>query len=76
MTFTFFKIANLLSVSGTEITVDGEIMANPAGSFLFYALIALLGIVWGIFFMPETKGRSLENIENHWRTGGTPRTLR
>lgn len=76
VTFTFFKIANLLSVSGTEITVDGEIMANPAGSFLFYALIALLGIVWGIFFMPETKGRSLENIENHWRTGGTPRTLR
>ena len=76
VTFTFFKIANLLSVSGTEITVDGETMANPAGSFLFYAFIALLGIVWGIFFMPETKGRSLENIENHWRTGGTPKTLR
>ena len=76
VTFTFFKIATLLSVSGTEITVDGETMANPAGSFLFYALIALLGIVWGVFFMPETKDRSLESIENHWRTGGTPKTLK
>lgn len=76
VTFTFFKIANLLSVSGTEITVDGEVLANPAGSFLFYAFIALIGIVWGIFFMPETKNKSLESIENHWRNGGKPNTLK
>ncbi len=61
VTFTFFKIANL--------------WGSPAGSFFFYAAIALAGIVWGIFFMPETKGKSLETIENHWRSGGTPRTL-
>lgn len=60
VTFTFFKIANLLSITGTEVTVAGETMANPEGSFLFYALIALLGMVWGWFFMPETKGKSLE----------------
>ena len=76
VTFTFFKIANLLSIPGKEITIDGETMANPAGSFLFYAGIALLGIVWGLFFMPETKGKSLEGIEKHWREGGTPRTLK
>ena len=76
VTFTFFKIANLLSIPGKEITIDGETMANPAGSFLFYAGIALLGIVWGVFFMPETKGKSLEGIEKHWREGGTPRTLK
>ena len=76
VTFTFFKIANLLSIPGTEVTVAGETMANPAGSFLFYALIALLGMVWGWFFMPETKGKSLESIEQHWRDGGTPKQLK
>ncbi|MGN1210049.1 MAG: sugar porter family MFS transporter [Candidatus Cryptobacteroides sp.] len=75
VTFTFFKIAKLLSIPGTEIVVDGEILANPAGSFLFYALIALLGILWGYFFVPETKGKSLEDIEKHWRNSGTPRQL-
>ena len=75
VTFTFFKIANLLSIPGTEVTVAGETMANPAGSFLFYALIALLGMIWGWFFMPETKGKSLESIEQHWREGGSPKQL-
>ncbi len=75
VTFTFFKIAKLLSVAGTEIVVDGETIANPAGSFLFYAFIALAGIVWGLFFMPETKGKSLESIEQHWKNGGSPKNL-
>lgn len=76
VTFTFFKIARLLSLPGSEIVVGGETIANPAGSFLFYALIALFGMVWGWFFMPETKDRSLEAIEQHWRAGGLPRQLK
>lgn len=76
VTFTFFKIAKLLSVPGTEVVVGGETLANPAGSFLFYALIAALGMIWGWFFMPETKGKSLEAIEEHWRKSGTPRELK
>lgn len=76
VTFTFFKIARLLSIPGTEVIVDGETICNPAGSFLFYALVAALGMVWGWFFVPETKGVSLERIEEHWKNGGTPRTLR
>ena len=76
VTFTFFKIAKLLSVPGSEVVVGGETLANPAGSFLFYALIAALGMIWGWFFMPETKGKSLEAIEEHWRKSGTPRELK
>lgn len=76
VTFTFFKIAKVLSVPGTEVVVGGETLANPAGSFLFYACIALLGMVWGWFFMPETKGKSLEAIEEHWRRSGTPKELK
>ena len=75
VTFTFFKIARFLSIPGKEIVVGGETMANPAGSFFFYALIAALGIIWGYFFVPETKGVPLEKIEEHWRNGGTPRNL-
>lgn len=76
VTFTFFKIAKALSIAGTEVVVDGEAIANPAGSFFFYALIALVGILWGYFFMPETKGKSLEGIEQHWKNGGKPRGLK
>lgn len=76
VTFTFFKIAHLLSIPGTELVIGGETVCNPAGSFLFYALIAILGAVWGYFYMPETKGVSLEDIEEHWKRGGSPRKLK
>jgi sugar porter (SP) family MFS transporter len=73
--FTFFKIVKALTLPGSEIIVQGESTGNPAGAFLFYALITLAGIVWGYFYIPETKGVTLEKIEKHWREGGKPRTL-
>jgi sugar porter (SP) family MFS transporter len=73
--FTFFKIINALTVPGTEITVQGEQAGNPSGAFLLYAFIALAGIVWGYFYIPETKGVPLEKIEKHWKEGGSPRKL-
>jgi len=75
VTYTFFKIAKLLSVPGSEMVVNGESMANPAGSFFFYAFIALTGLIWGYFLLPETKGKALETIENHWKSGKKPRNL-
>ncbi len=75
VTFTFFKIVRMLTVPGTEIVVQGETAGNPAGAFLFYAVIALLGILWGYFYVPETKGVPLDKIEQYWRQGGTPRRL-
>jgi MFS family permease len=35
--------------------------------FSFYAFVALVGIVFGIFVLPETKGKSLQDIENYFR---------
>ena len=75
VTFTFFKIVQAFSVSGTEILVEGESSGNPAGAFCFYALIAIAGLIWGYFYVPETKGVSLEKIEKHWRNRGKPRKL-
>lgn len=73
--FSFFKIVRLLTVPGTEIMLNGENLGNPMGAFWFYGLIAFLAIVWGYRFIPETKGVSLENIEDFWRKGGKPKEL-
>ncbi|MDR1593437.1 MAG: sugar porter family MFS transporter [Prevotellaceae bacterium] len=74
--FTFFKIVKAFTLPGSEIIVQGESTGNPAGAFLFYAFIALVGIIWGYFYIPETKGIPLEKIEKHWLEGGSPRKLK
>jgi sugar porter (SP) family MFS transporter len=58
--FTFLKLVNTLGVDRT---------------FWCYAAICLLGLVWGFYYIPETKGKSLEEIEQHWRNGGSPRNI-
>lgn len=35
--------------------------------FLFYSFVALVGIGFAIFILPETKGKSLEEIESYFR---------
>ena len=61
-----------MSLPGKELIVDGENVGNPAGVFLFYSVIAIFGLIWGYYFIPETKGVSLEKIEQHWRNYGKP----
>jgi SP family galactose:H+ symporter-like MFS transporter len=56
--FTFLKLVNGLS---------------PAGAFWLYAALGILGIVWGYRYIPETKGITLEKIEDYWREGKKPR---
>jgi sugar porter (SP) family MFS transporter len=73
--FSFFKIVRLLTVPGTEITLNGENLGNPMGAFWFYGAIAVIAILWGYRYVPETKGVSLENIEDFWRKGGKPKDL-
>jgi sugar porter (SP) family MFS transporter len=40
--------------------------AGPAGTFWIFAGICVLGFFFCLFFVPETKARSLEDIERHW----------
>ena len=58
--FTFLKLVNALS---------------PAGAFWLYAAIGIVGVFWGYYYLPETKGHTLEKIEEHWRKGKKPREL-
>ncbi len=88
--FTFFKIVKLLTPSGSGIITNERLYdaatnsfavqpvnnGNPAGAFWFYAAIGIIGILWGYFYIPETKGIVLEKIEEHWRVGGRPRDLK
>lgn len=37
-----------------------------AGVFWLYAAVCLFSFFWGLKFLPETKGRSLENIADSW----------
>ena len=67
VSFTFFKIVKILTIPGKEILLEGENLGNPAGAFWFYAGIAFLALIWGYFYIPETKGISLEQIESFWR---------
>ena len=48
---------------------------GPSGTFMFYGLLGIVAWVFAYLLVPETKGRSLEEIETHWRQGRHPREL-
>ncbi|MEN8227784.1 MAG: sugar porter family MFS transporter [Bacteroidota bacterium] len=78
--WTFFKMASAIGNAKEVVVPEGEdlsaVCPTCIGSvFWVFAVVALIGLVWGYFFMPETKGVSLEKIEEHWRKGGKPRKL-
>ena len=76
VSFIFFKIVKALTIPGKEILMEGEDLGNPAGAFWFYGGIAFLALIWGYFYVPETKGVSLEQIECFWRKRESPRKLK
>jgi membrane associated rhomboid family serine protease len=39
-------------------------------TFWFYALIGIVTLVFSYLLVPETKGRTLEEIEAHWFKSG------
>lgn len=49
-----------------------QILGRP-GTFFFYGLLGIGAWFFVYLFVPETKGRSLEEIEAYWRAGLQPR---
>jgi sugar porter (SP) family MFS transporter len=49
---------------------------GEAHTFWLYAAIGFLGLIFCYFYIPETKGHTLEEIEEHWMKGKHPRELK
>ncbi len=62
-----------LVVAVTFLTLV-EVLGRPE-TFWLYGIIAVAAWVFFYLLVPETKGRSLEEIEAHWRAGKHPRAL-
>jgi MFS transporter, SP family, galactose:H+ symporter len=64
--------ANLL-VALTFLTLI-QFMGRPE-TFWLYGLVGIGAWIFAYVLVPETKGRSLEDIEAHWRAGKHPREM-
>ena len=67
-------VANWVSQIITAFTFPSLVahLGAPA-TFSLYAGIGVAGFLFCYFFVPETKGLTLEEIEQHWRAGDPPR---
>jgi SP family galactose:H+ symporter-like MFS transporter len=50
-------------------------LLGRSGTFWLYAGVGILALIFTYAYVPETKGRTLEDIEEHWRGGKHPREL-
>jgi hypothetical protein len=64
--------ANLI-VALTFLTLT-KVVGKP-GTFGLYAAVTIGAWFFAYFLVPETKGKTLEQIEAHWQTGKHARTL-
>jgi SP family galactose:H+ symporter-like MFS transporter len=62
-----------LVVAVTFLTLV-DVLGRP-GTFWLYGVIAVAAWVFFYLFVPETKGKTLEQIEAHWRAGKNPRAM-
>ncbi len=51
-----------------------QVLGKPA-TFWLYGLVTIGAWLFAFFLVPETKGKTLEQIEAHWRAGKHPRAL-
>ncbi|MFQ5952823.1 MAG: sugar porter family MFS transporter [Candidatus Omnitrophota bacterium] len=70
---TVFNWGSNLLVGITFLTLINR-LGRPA-TFWLYATLSIGTWLFVWFFVPETKGKTLEEIEAHWRKGGHPLEL-
>jgi SP family arabinose:H+ symporter-like MFS transporter len=60
-------------VAQTFPMLNDSVRIGPAKTFWIYAGVSLVSFVFVFMLLPETKGRTLEDIERMW-TRSTPGT--
>ncbi len=50
-------------------------MLTERGTFLMYAAVGVLAWIVTFRLVPETKGKTLEQIQAYWMTGKHPREM-
>lgn len=61
-------ISNMI-ISATFLSLSSSSGLTRAGAFFLYCCIAFAGVAWIYVVLPETKGKSLEEIEDLFRDG-------
>ena len=64
--------ANLL-VALSFLTLT-QVLGKPS-TFWLYGFITVAAWLFAFFYVPETKGKTLEQIEAHWQAGNHPRAM-
>jgi MFS transporter, SP family, solute carrier family 2 (myo-inositol transporter), member 13 len=64
-------------VSTTLAAIFLPVVSNHGYSTIFFlfAGFTVIYLITAVFFLPETKGKTLEEIEEYFERGGTPRSL-
>src|SRR5208283_2048326 len=61
--------ASCYVVAQTFQNLNDSAAVGPAATFWLYALVSLFSLVFAGLLIPETKGRTLEEIERLWPVG-------
>lgn len=62
--------SNWLNNFAVALSTSPFINASQFGAFIFFGAVTLLGVVWVYFLLPETKGRTLEEMDEIFGTTG------
>ena len=62
-----------LIIAVTFLTIVQALGASTA--FWIYAALSVIAWFFCYFYVPETKGHTLEEIEEHWMQGKSPSKL-
>jgi MFS transporter, SP family, arabinose:H+ symporter len=60
---SFFPVMLFPILSG----ISSDWLGTISGVFFFYAILSLLALIFGWMMLPETKGRTLEQIAESWK---------